>query len=111
MLVKLDMSKDFDRVEWGFVRGVMERLGFDGKWISLIMQCISSIPTLTSLMVKHMVVSPPLGALDRVTPFLQASSFYMLKAYQLSSTRLPVSKLSMVYPFVGAAQTSPTYSL
>ena len=43
MLVKLDMSKDFDRVEWGFVRGVMERLGFDGKWISLIMQCISSI--------------------------------------------------------------------
>ena len=68
-------------------------------------------PTLTSLMVKHMVVSPPLGALDRVTPSLQASSFYVLKAYQLSSTRLPISKLSMVYPFVGAAQTSPTYSL
>ena len=38
MSIKLDMSKYFDRVEWGFVKGVMESLGFDGKWISLIMQ-------------------------------------------------------------------------
>ena len=37
MSVKLNMSNAFDRIEWGFVRGVMERLGFDGKWISLIM--------------------------------------------------------------------------
>ena len=43
MSVKLDMSKAFNMVEWGFVRGVMERLGFDGKWISLIMQCISFV--------------------------------------------------------------------
>ena len=43
MSVKLNMSNAFDRIEWGFVRGVMERLGFDGKWISLIMQCISSV--------------------------------------------------------------------
>ena len=43
MSVKLDISKAFDRVEWGFVREVRERLGFDGKWISLIMQCISSV--------------------------------------------------------------------
>ena len=37
MSVKLNISKAFNRVEWGFVREVMERLGFDGKWISLIM--------------------------------------------------------------------------
>ena len=43
MSIKLNMSKAFNRVEWGFVKGVMERLGFDGKWISLIMQCISSV--------------------------------------------------------------------
>ena len=43
MSIKLDMSKDFDRVEWGFVKGVMESLGFDRKWISLIMQLISSV--------------------------------------------------------------------
>ena len=31
MSIKLDMSKAFDKVEWGFVKGVIERLGFDGK--------------------------------------------------------------------------------
>ena len=31
MSIKLDMTKAFDRVEWGFVKGVMERLGFDGN--------------------------------------------------------------------------------
>nr|XP_023913144.1 uncharacterized protein LOC112024742 [Quercus suber] len=62
-------------------------------------------------MVKHMVISLPLGVLDRATPSLWASSSYVLKAFQLSSIRLPILKLFMVYPFVRAAQTSPTYSL
>ena len=43
MSIKLDMSKAFDRVEWNFIKGVIEKLGFVEKWIDLIMNCVSSV--------------------------------------------------------------------
>jgi hypothetical protein len=43
MAVKLDMSKAYDRVEWCFLEGAMKKLGFDDKWIDLIMMCVKSV--------------------------------------------------------------------
>lgn len=40
--LKLDISKAYDKVEWNFLKQVMMRLGFEDKWVRLIMDCITT---------------------------------------------------------------------
>lgn len=37
------MHKAYDRVEWVFLKKIMLKLGFDARWVKLIMACISSV--------------------------------------------------------------------
>lgn len=41
--LKLDMSKAYDRVEWAFLHDMLMKLGFDRRWISLVMKCVTTV--------------------------------------------------------------------
>ena len=48
MSIKLDISKAYDRVEWGFLQNIMLKLGRDERWVRLAMEtaCTASYSVL-----------------------------------------------------------------
>ncbi|XP_039158851.1 uncharacterized protein LOC108959574 [Eucalyptus grandis] len=41
-ILKTDMKKAYDRVEWDFLNAYLLRLGFHPRWVHLILQCITT---------------------------------------------------------------------
>ena len=40
LALKLDINKAYDRVEWQFLQGIMEKMGFPTQWIERVMSCV-----------------------------------------------------------------------
>lgn len=49
MALKLNMSKVYDRMEWEFLKLMMERMGFVKSCVDLVMRCLTSVSYLVIL--------------------------------------------------------------
>ncbi|XP_060965225.1 uncharacterized protein LOC133034201 [Cannabis sativa] len=92
--LKLDTSKAFDRVEWSFIAAVMGKMGFNIRWISLIMKCLTT--TTFSFLINGTVsgnVTPQRG-LRHGDPLLQFEErIGRLKGYAISRRAPSMSHL------------------
>ena len=43
MALKTDITKAYDRLEWSFLEETMKHMGFNTKWISWIMKCVTTV--------------------------------------------------------------------
>jgi hypothetical protein len=56
MFIKLDLSKDFDKISWQYMRSLLEAFGFDNHWVAWIMRLTYS--TFFSILVNGMPSHP-----------------------------------------------------
>ncbi|PKA54867.1 putative mitochondrial protein [Apostasia shenzhenica] len=105
--LKLDMSKAYDRVEWSFLEEMMSVMGFPTKFISNIMNCISTVSYSVSLngtRFGNIIPQRGLRQGDPLSPYL-----FLICAEGLSSLIQTIERQGSLHG-VQASRSSPNIS-
>jgi hypothetical protein len=100
MLIKLDLSKSFDKLSWKYMRALLLAFGFSEIWVNWIMSLTSS-PSSQCLIngVPSKPFSPSRG-IQQGTLFPPSSLLLWLKGLVSTSKKLSMRVLSKVSPFM-----------
>ena len=73
---KLNLSKAYDRVDWGFLGQAMIKLGFSHQWVQWIMSCVTTVRYPLNSMESSWIRLHRHEGFGKVTPY-RLSYFYL----------------------------------
>lgn len=95
-ILKIDLSKAYDRIHWDFVEAILLKMNFPAMWINWIMQCIKIVSYSILVNGEPTHCFSPIARLDRETLSLHTSSFYACKYYHRTLPNFNPRKSSKV---------------
>lgn len=104
--IQLDLNKAYDRVCWDFLLKMMEKMGFDQKWIEWVQQCVCTVKfsiTVNGSQVCNVTPGRGLRQGDPLSPYLflmVADVFSMLLNKVISNKSLEGIKMRKKCPVV-----------
>ena len=105
MTMKLDMSRTYDRVEWGFLDAVMVHLWFDTGWRCRVMECVRSVTIFVSVNGKPSEDFSPYRGIREGDPF---SPYLFILCVEVFSNLLRRAEKRNVLKGVRVVPTAPS---
>ena len=106
-ILKVDLSKAYDRIRWDFVEAVLRRMKFPEVWINWIVQCITTVSYSVLVNGEPTKSFKPSAGLRHGDPL---SPYLFILCMETLSTKLCASQITKEMQGIKIARTAPSLS-